>query len=138
MCQRLIIALVILPLLLLSDVINTPNTVKGHPYFDAAVTKHYDSINQIKEWFQKREVPISSREISTKNQKFLFVTAYPYSGANSLDLYCYRLEDTVWSLCALVFITQSKSFSVDIQQEAKYLNVLHDQVSILKISKEIK
>ena|SRR5438128_1886257 len=136
MRQRLILALLVFPFALFSAPLEKREAVGSHPYFDAPVSKFYGSIEEMKNWFQKREVPISIRQISTKSKKFCFLTVHPYSGANSLDLYCYRFEDDRWTLSTLMFLTQSKSLSVDITEEGKFLNVVHDHVVVLKIAKD--
>src|SRR6266567_1568392 len=77
--------------------VNDQWTIEGRRFFK--------SLDELKSAFEKHKVPILVQEMAVSGNKYVFVTAAPYSGVNSVDLYCYQYTGANWSLYTSTFLT---------------------------------
>src|SRR5580704_1304946 len=78
--------------------------------------RFFRNLDDLKDAFQKYNVPLQTQEIAVADRKYVFVTAAPYSGMDSIDLYCYQYTGLNWSLYTVTFLTHSKSRRIDLRE----------------------
>lgn len=88
--------------------------------------RYFRNIDDLKAAFAQHHIPIQTHDGKLNDIKYVIVAAFPYSGLNAIDVYCYVDAGASWRLYSLVFLTNSKTQKVDVRQEADVVDVLHD------------
>jgi hypothetical protein len=100
----------------------------------SGVPRFCKSTNEISGYFKEKGVPVEIKEIQGKNENFCFVLAYPYSGVDTADLYCYVKSGEGWGLFLTATLSNSGPNSIEIKPEGDFMDVICRGVVVLKVN----
>ncbi|HXC99904.1 MAG TPA: hypothetical protein VN048_11220 [Verrucomicrobiae bacterium] len=100
----------------------------------SGVPQFCKSTNEISAFFKEKGVPVEVKEIQGKNENFCFVLAYPYSGVDTTDLYCYVKAGEGWGLFLTAALWKSGPNSIEIKPEGDFMDVTCRGVVVLKVN----
>ena len=101
----------------------------------ANVRPFYKSIKDIDLFFTGKKIPIETKEVSNNSTDFYFVTAHPYSGIDTTDLYCFVRRGNGWAMFIKAFLWETP-FAKDIKfkPDGEFINVICKDRLILKLN----
>jgi len=106
---------------------NMPANQKKLPAF-------FNSAQELNDFLKQQKLPADVEVASTKSGSYCFVFAYPYSGMDTTDLYCYVKEGDMLGLylTATLFRTPPKKAKVSV--DGDFVDVICKEKLVLKIS----
>jgi hypothetical protein len=69
----------------------------------------FATITNVEEYFKSQDCPIGIVEFQGRDERYLFVKAYPYSGIDTTDLYCFVKRNQRWTIFAKAFLWKTPS-----------------------------
>src|SRR6267142_3833317 len=100
----------------------------GAPLPDSSVPlKVPDSFRSAKEiitYFADQGVPTETKELPPPPRNYFFLLAYPYSGADTADLYCFVRRDQGWRRFFTTALPNTSRGPVDFKLNGHQINVL--------------
>jgi len=96
--------------------------------------RYYIKVSDLKDDFEKHHVPIQLHEGKIGNLQYVIVAAFPYSGINSIDVYCYIYTGVNWRLYTLAFLTDSKAQKLDVVQDQNAIKIVHNDIVVLTLT----
>jgi hypothetical protein len=103
----------------------------GEPFNVAGV---FLSTNAILAHFKSSGVPAEIKQAQTKSEAYCFVLAFPYSGANTVDLYCFIHRADRWLLFLKASLWNTRPGTVEFESDGDFMNVLREGKAILKLN----
>ena len=89
----------------------------------------------IKNYFDQRGVPVDVNEVLGKQQHYCFVKAYPYSGVDTTDLYCFVKRSDRWVLCLQAFLWKTpRKEDVQFAVRDEFVDVVSKGRVVLKLN----
>jgi hypothetical protein len=126
----------VLCVLLVADGIGhsqTNTASKGPPAYALEVPGYFPAVNAIKGYFDQQGVTVKIKELSGRTDAFCFVRAYPYSGVDTTDLYCFVKRDGEWLMFLKAFLWRA-SIDVEFKVDGDFVDVICRGVVVLKIN----
>jgi hypothetical protein len=110
-------------------------TPKGLPWYTLNVPKFFPTVQAIKLYFDQQGVPAELAQVKGTSHTYCFVTAHPYSGIDTTDLYCFVKRDEKWEefLKAYLFRTPFQQ-DVQFKTDGDFVDVLCKGIVSLKIN----
>jgi len=93
----------------------------------------FDDKAKLLETFAKEKVLVKTNEFVVSGKRFLFVSAYPYSGADTIDLYCYESHGGSLRLVAFSFVYEPSQRTLTFNLEGRKIVVLDGKTEVLTI-----
>ena len=105
------------------------------PPLSLQVPRFFKTNEDIKAYFDKNGIPVEVKEIQAKKEKYYFVLAYPYSGIDTTDLYCFVKGDAGWGMFLKAFLWKTP-FKEDVKfkLDGDFVDVLCKSIVVLKIN----
>jgi hypothetical protein len=93
------------------------NLPRGVPGFFA-------STNAIDTYFAERHVPREAKQAQNGPEIYYFVLAYPYSGTDTTELYCFVRGGEGWTLFLQASLWQTPPKTVELEVSGEFIDVL--------------
>jgi hypothetical protein len=98
------------------------------------VPRFFTSTNAIKTHFETNGVPTELKQTQSKSETYCFVLACPYSGVDSIDLYCFVRSGEGWAMFLKAYLWKTRPGTVELKPNGNFVDVLRDDEVILKIN----
>jgi hypothetical protein len=95
-------------------------------------TRYFATLDDLKSAWKTHTIPVTIVEGTLGETKYIILAASPYSGVNSIDVYCYiNLQNNSWHLYSVAFlppsnVTGDKTFHVQVTHEHDVIQVWHN------------
>jgi hypothetical protein len=87
--------------------------------------------------FERPPRRFTVEELSAKDARFLFVTAYPYPGIAIIDVYCFeQIRSDLWQLRTVLTIVNPRLAVVSFAAEGDSVQVSCDGEVVLRVNSE--
>ena len=102
----------------------------------------FSSIQEITNKFASYEVSAAhgmrTREVTTKDAHFLFVTTIPHSSSSVLSTYCFeQIDRDFWHLRALLVFARVKSVDLDFVADGDAVNVISEGRVLFRVASAV-
>lgn len=92
------------------------------------------STNDIKAYFDQQGVPVELKEAKGKYETYCFVLAYPYSGIDTTDLYCFVQRGEGWLMFLKAALWKTRHGTVEFKSDGDFMNIVRDGAVVLKLN----
>jgi len=92
------------------------------------------STNDIRAYFDQQGVPVELKEAKGKSESYCFVLAYPYSGIDTTDLYCFVQRGEGWVMFLKAALWKTPHGSVEFKSDGDFMNVVCNGAVVLKLN----
>ena len=108
---------------------------KELPSFPLKVPELFHTVKEIGNYFDRQGVPSDVKELQGKVEAFRFVKAYPYSGSDTTDLYCFIKEGDAWVMFLKTFLWDTPHGSiVEFSVNGDFVDVIQGGQVVLKLN----
>ncbi|MGD1000501.1 MAG: hypothetical protein ABSA67_07360 [Candidatus Brocadiia bacterium] len=95
---------------------------------------HFGNAKELVAAFERHVLYTEFIPVTSNGNKYIFVAAYPYSGVNGMQLYCYREYRTEWNLCLVTFLQKLLPMKVTVLEKIGVIDVRNGDATILVIN----
>ena len=99
------------------------------------VPQYFRAVKDVKAYFDQQGVPIELKEVSGKTETYCFITAHPYSGVDTTDLYCFVKRGERWGIFLKAFLWKTPfKEDVEFKLDGDFVDVICRATVVLKIN----
>ena len=123
--------------LLIASVITAKAEIGSNTH-NIANLHHFGSVQEITNYFQKVKVPIEVLELKNFSKEHFLFAAFPYSGLDTIDVYCYVKYGEQWDIKMLYFHLRPKARSLTVEETADQIVVFCAKEEFIRLSPDKK
>ena len=107
--------------------VTSSSALEGSQYFNAS--------RDIKAYFSQQGIPAELKELLGRTESYCFVTAHPYSGLDTTDLYCFVKQGERWRMFLKAFLWKThRKEDVEFRVHGDLVEVVRKGVVVLAIN----
>jgi hypothetical protein len=104
------------------------------PLHKMMLPSFFSSVQEIKGFLKKERVPADIKEVAGKSDRFCFICAYPYSGEDTTDLYCFVWRGEGWLKFLSAGIWSAPPGTLEFVVDGDFVDVKSKGVVVLKLN----
>ncbi len=105
----------------------------GHMPF--RVAQFSRATNDIVAQFVGEGIPVDTTEIVAKKARYFLLRAYPYSGVDTTDIYCFVWRNSEWSMYLRAFLPATpRREDVSLRERGEFVDVLSKGKLVLSLT----
>lgn len=93
----------------------------------------FDSTNAIVKYFKDTRVPFRILPVPGNGTNYYWIQAAPYTGVNTIDLYCFYRHGTVWRVQMLYFALSTTTWDLDLREEGSEMVVYEGNDPLVRV-----
>jgi len=93
----------------------------------------FASTNQITQYFRTNSLSFEAPPIRRYSDRYFWVISYPYSGLDTIDIYCFRGEPGGWRVQMLYFALKPKDRHMSVVEEESRFVVRNGNTQLLTL-----
>ena len=133
--KRLSFLLCILLVSGISGQSQTNTMSKELPSSAVQVPQYFRAVKDIKAYFDQQGVPTELNELQNGAETYCFITAHPYSGVDTTDLYCFVKRGERWGLFLKAFLWKTPfKENVEFKTDGDFIDIICKGIVVLKIN----
>jgi hypothetical protein len=96
--------------------------------------KRFASTNEITAYFQTNSLSFQVLPMKRHADHYFWIASYPYSGLDTIDIYCFRGGPGGWHVQMLYFILSPKYRQVELQERENQFVVKEHGMELLTVA----
>jgi hypothetical protein len=93
---------------------------------------HFSSTNEIVAFFQTNSLSFTAVPLKRHSDHYFWVVSYPYSGLDTIDVYCFRHGNAGgWTIAMLYYVLSPKYRDINIAEEPNQFVIRNGGVELL-------
>jgi hypothetical protein len=90
-----------------------------------------ETTSNIDNYFRDKDVPIKTKKITVGEFDYYCIAAYPYSGVNTIDVYCFVHDGDIWRLHMLYYALNPPTRALEFKTEDRTITVYGDRKKLV-------